>query len=219
MNVRLDISKETIEKLKADNVPSHLAGSLIMIMMALKHDNYNFLKGLDDNSKEKQVMLLYQLLLRKDYIEETKGEEMEEALYKLTMKGKNFIQLAESTDFVVDTKDEEDVESWVDEYINLFPEMVKGQRNLRGDRNACVIRLKWFLKNYKNFDKQHILAATEEYIDSQAASSEGHKFTTTSDYFIKKGQGTDMVSKLASACETYDPNNLTPKQDLSRDTL
>ena len=218
MNIKLDVSKEVLNNLKTDNIPMNLAGSVLLILMALYHDNYSFLEYLDDKDKEKQVMLMYLMLLRKGYIQETTVNELEEALYKLTQKGESFIKYAEATSLVVENTDESDVEQWIKDYNNLFPEPVKGQRNLRGDEGSCMKRMEWFLKKYK-YTKEHILAATEEYINSQAASSDGHKYTVTSDYFIKKGTGTEMTSRLAQACESYDPNDLTPKQDLLRDTI
>lgn len=218
MNIRLDVSEGVIDNLKKDNIPMHLAGSVLLILMALYHDNYQFLEYLDDKDKEKQIMLLYTMLLRKGYIEETTMDELQEALYKLTNKGIGFIRYAEATSFTVQNTDENDVEQWIKEYNALFPEPVRGQRNLRGNEDSCVQRMKWFLKKY-NYTKEHILAATEEYINSQAASDDGHKYTVTSDYFIKKGVGADCTSRLAQACETYDPNNLTPKQDYLRDSI
>jgi len=219
MNIRLEIGQNVIDYLKKENIPMNLAGSVLMILMALYHDNYTFLDYLDDRNKEKQVMLLYQMLLRKGYIQETNEEELEEALYKLTEKGENFIRYAESSSMIVEKPNTEgELEGWIDDFINLFPEPIRGQRNLRGDRTSCISRMKWFLKKY-NYNKDHILAATEEYINSQAASQDGHKYTQTSDYFIKKGVGVDMTSRLAQACETFDPTNLTPKQDYMRDTI
>jgi hypothetical protein len=218
MNIRLEVGQSVLEHLKKDNIPMHTAGSVLMILMALYHDNYAFLEQLDDKNKEKQIMLLYQMLYRKGYIEETQGEELEEALYKLTKKGENFIRYAEAMSMIVDSPIVDDLETWIDEYIKIFPEPIRGQRNLRGDRDSCLSRMKWFLKKYK-YTKEDILAATEEYINSQATTADGHKYTVTSDYFIKKGSGTDMTSKLAQACETYDPANLTMKQDYLRDTV
>lgn len=219
MNIKLEIGKEVIDYLKKDNIPMNVAGSVLMVLMALYHDNYSFLDYFDDKNREKQVMLLYQTLYRKGYIDEAQGEELEEALYKLTKKGENFIRYAESSAIMVEApKSEDEIESWIDEFINIFPEHIRGQRNLRGDKDSCISRMKWFLKKYK-YDKNHILAATQEYVNSQAASQDGHKFTVTSDYFIKKGTGTDMTSRLAQACEAYDPNNLTPTQDYLRDSI
>lgn len=217
MNIKLEIGEEVINYLKQDNVPMNLAGSMLLILMALYHDNYGFLDTLNDNNREKQVMLLYQMLLRKEYIEETEGEEMEQALYKLTEKGENFIRYAESTALTVTSVQTNDF-SWVRDYNNLFPEPIRGQRNLRGNEQSCISRMRWFMKTY-NYTKEQILAATEEYLNSQAASEDGHKYTVTSDYFIRKGSGVDATSRLAQACEAYDPENLTQKQDLSRDTI
>lgn len=218
MNIKLEVNESVVDYLKKDNIPMNMAGSVLIILMALYHDNYNFLNYFDDGNKEKQVMLLYQMLYRKGYIEETQGEEMEEALYKLTLKGETFIRYAEQVSFIVDKQKEGGIEEWIDEYISIFPEPIRGQRNLRGNRDSCLTRMKWFLSKY-NYSKDHILAATEEYINSQAQSVDGHKYTVTSDYFIKKGNGTDMTSRLAQACETFDPENVTIKQDYSRDTI
>ena len=218
MNIQLEVNKKVLDKIKEDNIPLNLAGSVLLILMALYHDNYRFLEEFSDESREKHVMLLFQMLLRKGYIREATIAEMDEELYKLTDKGKNFIQFAEAVSLIVKNTDEDDLENWIKEYNSLFPEPVRGQRNLRGDEGSCMKRMEWFLKKYK-YTKEHILAATEEYINSQAASSDGHKYTVTSDYFIKKGTGTEMTSRLAQACESYGPNDLTPKQDLLRDTI
>lgn len=218
MNIKLDVSREVLDNLKADNIPMHKAGSVLLILMALYHDNYRFLEYLDDKDKEKQVMLLYLMLVRKGYIQETTVDEMDEALYKLTEKGESFIKYAEATSLMIQNTDENDIESWIRDYNDLFPMHIKGQRNLRGDEDSCIGRMRWFLKKYK-YTKEHILAATEEYINSQAASEDGHKYTITSDYFIKKGVGVECKSGLAQACENYDPNNLTPKQDYLRDSI
>jgi hypothetical protein len=218
MNIKLDVSKGVLDNLKKENIPMHLAGSVLLVLMALYDDNYNFLEYLDDKDKEKQVMLLYLMLLRKGYIEETTKQEMSEELYKLTKKGEEFIKYARATSLIVEDNDKNELDTWIKEYNVLFPEPVRGQRNLRGSELSCITRMQWFLKKF-NYTKDHILAATEEYINSQAASQDGHKYTVTSDYFIKKGNGTDMTSRLAQACEAYDPNNLTPKQDHLRDTI
>lgn len=218
MNIKLDVSKEILDNLKKENIPMNLAGSILLILMALFHDNYQFLEYLDSKDKDKQTMLLYVLLLRKGYIEEVAENEMEEALYKLTKKGENFIKYAEATSLIIQNTDESDLEVWIKDYNGLFPEPIRGQRNLRGNEQSCLSRMEWFLKKYK-YTKDHILASTEEYLNSQAASEDGHKFTVTSDYFIKKGNGVDCTSRLAQACEAYDPNNLTPKQDYLRDTI
>jgi len=218
MNIKLDVSEEVLNNLKADNIPMNLAGSVLLILMALYHDNYRFLEYLDDRDKEKQIMLLYVMLLRKGYIRESTVDELEEQLYKLTPKGEEFIRYAAATSLIVESTDENDINEWIKDYNNLFPEPIRGQRNLRGDEGSCIGRMKWFLKKY-NYTKEHILAATEEYVNSQAASNDGHKFTVTSDYFIKKGAGIDCISRLAQACEAYDPNNTTPTQDYTRDSI
>ena len=43
-------------------------------------------------------------------------------LYKLTDKGKNFIQFAEAVSLIVKNTDEDDLENWIKEYNSLFPE-------------------------------------------------------------------------------------------------
>ena len=158
MNIQLEVNKKVLDKIKEDNIPLNLAGSVLLILMALYHDNYRFLEEFSDESREKHVMLLFQMLLRKGYIREATIAEMDEELYKLTDKGKNFIQFAAAVSVIVKNTDEDDLENWIKEYNSLFPEPVRGQRNLRGDEGSCMKRMEWFLKKYK-YTKEHILAA------------------------------------------------------------
>lgn len=218
MNIGINVNQDVLERLKKDNIPINLAGSVLLILMALYHDNYNFLEYIDkNNNNDKHLNLLYLLLYRKGYIVPTSEQDLEEALYKITDKGSNIVKYAEATSLQIITT-ENDSFDWIKDFNNLFPEPIRGERNLRGNEQSCIARMKWFMKQYA-FSKEHILSATEEYINSQGASDSGHKYTQTSDYFIKKGTGADCTSRLAQACEQYDPNNLTPKQDHLRDVI
>ena len=115
MNIQLEVNKKVLDKIKEDNIPLNLAGSVLLILMALYHDNYRFLEEFSDESREKHVMLLFQMLLRKGYIREATIAEMDEELYKLTDKGKNFIQFAEAVSLIVKNTDEDDLENWIKE--------------------------------------------------------------------------------------------------------
>lgn len=97
----------------------------------------------------------------------------------------------------LENKKENVLIDWIDEYINLFPD-IKGSGGLalRSNRIDCEKKMRLFVKKYK-YPKTTILAATKEYINEQDTE---FRYTKTASYFIeKRGYG----SSLADACENY----------------
>jgi hypothetical protein len=92
------------------------------------------------------------------------------------------------------------VESWISEYTNLWPEGVKSTSGkiVRGDNKTNLSKMKSFLKNYKSFTKDQILQATLAYVTDRKNANYG--YMQTSYYFIMK----DNISSLASWIENMD---------------
>lgn len=88
------------------------------------------------------------------------------------------------------------VESWIDEWYNLWPSGIKsGGYYVRCDKNNCKTKLDKFLKSNPEYNKEIIIEATRNYIiDSEKA---GYKYMKMAPYFIEKNGS----SALAGYCE------------------
>lgn len=85
---------------------------------------------------------------------------------------------------------------WVDEFRDLWPAgQFSGGYRIKGDRRACQEKLKQFLKDYPEYDKDTILAATKRYLERK--ERENWQFVQLAHYFISKNK----VSTLATECE------------------
>lgn len=102
----------------------------------------------------------------------------------------------ELIEVIRDEPQKELVNSWIDDYRDIFPKgVVTGGYRVRGDRSACIYRMNKFMQAYPKYDKELILRATREYINRK--EQEGFKYIQLAHYFILK----DKVSNLASECE------------------
>lgn len=89
----------------------------------------------------------------------------------------------------------EEVETWIDDWRNLWPTGVKsGGRPVRGDKKGCLAKMKRFIKDY-DYSKTEIFEATEIYLFDKRR--ENYRYMTCADYFILK----NGASILASFCE------------------
>jgi hypothetical protein len=86
---------------------------------------------------------------------------------------------------------------WFDDWWDLFP---AGKRNksgkyIKSGKSASKSRLKSFCNSHKDYSKELIFKATENYIDTNAVS--GFMYMHIVPYFILK----DGISTLESFCE------------------
>lgn len=88
-----------------------------------------------------------------------------------------------------------DLDELVEEYRKLFPKGVKsGGYYVSGDKKACQIKLKRFLKKY-DFSEEEILKATSAYV--QRMAEQGYQYMQLAHFFIEK----NGVSNLAAECD------------------
>ena len=96
-----------------------------------------------------------------------------------------------------------DIEAWIDDWRNAW----KGKKiGAMGDRNACLQKMKQFLSEYPQYDKDLIYLARDAYINSMEGS---FTFLMQADYFIfKQDPSARKVSrsKLAALCEDIKNN-------------
>jgi hypothetical protein len=122
-----------------------------------------------------------------------------------SLESRGWLKLAEDGNTVLRHKSVEvltspgiktNIESWIDDYRNIFPQSVKsGGYPVRGDKQGCIKKMIKFLKNYPEYSKDTILNATKAYVDSK--KSENYTYMQLSHYFIEK----DGISSLSSYCD------------------
>lgn len=224
------VNEDVISRFKAEGISSINIGNTLIILLALYNKDYVILDELDDQNKNKDILLLYQQLLRKDFLE---SSELENSLYILTEKSIELIKFVEtqgfqnntliSTDLIVREKVtiSEKPEDWIEDWVGLFPAEKVNNRYLRISPKLCLDRMKWFIKEFK-YDKSVIFESTKRYLNHQQNSKEGHLYTRTCNYFIFKGRNQlERTSDLANWCDRYVKGELEEKQylDFNRDAV
>lgn len=88
------------------------------------------------------------------------------------------------------------VEEWFDEWYDIFPKGVKsGGYTVRSDKRGCLNKLKKFITEYPEFDKDIIIEATKMYVEESKKNK--YQFMMLAHYFISKHK----ISNLAGYCE------------------
>lgn len=124
-------------------------------------------------------------------------DEEEYLLSKLKISDK-FIEEFMEDQRVVDVKASttQKVEEWIDEWYDLWPKGVKsGGYLVRSGVKGCLIKMKNFLKDNKEYDKDIIMKATKDYINLSRMNN--YKFMQLAHYYISKNN----MSTLMSNCE------------------
>jgi hypothetical protein len=215
--------------------------------MALYEEEYELLDSFDDRNKQRRVMVLYQTMHRKDLIEPEDDENTIYRLTERGIDLVKFLKSLDDTDrneqetlgssraisgsvkqvtregissgvqIIKTESTTEDVSTWIQSWIEIFPSTKIEGRYLRTNKHECADRMRWFLKEYE-FDKETIFKATKAYIKSQESSQDGHRFTRNSSYFIFKGRTKhDRTSDLATWCQRVLEEGFEEKETFNRD--
>lgn len=224
--LHIQLNNEIVDRYKKEGLSIDYMGSVLIILHALYEGNYEILDSIDDNNKEKRMLILYQYLHRKDFLSPTDLED--DVHYVLTEKAIDFIKFCES--FAEETRtakntvkkegvveETADINSWILDWINIFPEGKIEGRYLRTNKLECADRMRWFMKEY-SYDRDTIIRATKAYIDSQASGPNGHTYTRNASYFIFKGRSkAERTSDLASWCDRVLDDNNPIRESFQRD--
>lgn len=120
----------------------------------------------------------------------------------LTEKGKQVFDVIEnykSDKKVPPVKNIEEFKDNVSIYREIFPKGVVDGKPLRGSPSEIAPRILWFFNTYPQYTWDHVLKATQSYIDSFGAD---FTYCKTSIYFIKKeDKNKNTTSVLADWCE------------------
>jgi len=156
----------------------------------------------ENNLTPDTYCLLMSILLKEPY-EFISGDSLRITLNYLEREGwckvteeevilrQKFLKLVDATD-----TSPGNVESWIDEWRELFPKGVKsGGRPVRGDKQGVLKKMKGFCKKYPNYKKKDIIDATKLYVFEK--SRDRYNYMQCADYFIDKNN----TSLLASFIE------------------
>jgi hypothetical protein len=161
-------------------------------------------------------MAEFQYLVRKGLMEiERVGNTFDFENASLTKLGEKMLGELESyistegvstsTEKVDKIKKEEDLE-WLEEWRDLFKDKKPGGA---GNKQGCYKKMKVFLKENPDVTKEEIFAAAEAYFDSL----DSLKYMQQADYFISKGTGQNVSSRLSQWVEYVKEEGTQQKQD------
>ena len=210
------INEKIVKNIKSYGISSRNLGTSILVLDCLDKGKYEILDVMDDENKEKEMLSLYRDLQRKgliDYIDEGTVN------YHITKEGKGLIDYIQQE---IDTIPEDEkaiverlgeiaegeVEDWINEYIEIFPEGVHEGKKLRDSTKRVSERMRNFLTDYPH-SKEIILQATRDYIHTEGIT----QYTRNCYYFIyKKDKEKGWISDLLTYCEEVKRRNGKPKQ-------
>jgi hypothetical protein len=89
----------------------------------------------------------------------------------------------------------ESVETWIEEWRNLFPTGVKsGGRPVRGDKKGVVAKMVSFVKANPTITKEEIMDATKQYVFDSSLKS--YQYMICADYFISKNNSSMLGAMI-----------------------
>jgi hypothetical protein len=224
-NLEIQFSPVIIKQVKALNFQVDQLGSVLFILFSLYENRLDLLDEFDDYNLQKRAIILYKELELKGLIEE--AEEGEEGYFTLTQEGIKLVEFIKgeftksneqvtsekiAVSGVENLKDaiaSDDVDSWIDSWVELFPRGVRTFGKLvRSDKQSCLRKMRVFMKEY-GYDKDTIMTATRKYV--KVKEDDGYRAMRCAVYFIYRVETSlrDKVSDLAAYCEEV----LLDKQD------
>lgn len=87
-----------------------------------------------------------------------------------------------------------DVNSWIEEWRNLFPTIKISSRPAKGSKQSVLTKMNKFVKQHPEYTKEQIMAVTKMYIFEK--TRENFKFMQCADYFIEKNGMSSLESLL-----------------------
>lgn len=98
----------------------------------------------------------------------------------------------------------EEMNSWIEEWCNLFPENIKNGAGMpvKSDVQTCARKMIWFLKEYKQYTKDDIFEVTQMYLLDR--KNKNYEYTITSEYFINKDKKSSPMANLLADVNARD---------------
>jgi flavodoxin len=102
------------------------------------------------------------------------------------------------------------IETEVMDFISQYRSLFKGKKQgVMGSSETCNKNMAEFMRAYPQYSKQHILKATEAYI--QSCQGNNYTYLQQADYFIFKNQDhtrINKISRLLQWCEEINDNTI-----------
>lgn len=99
---------------------------------------------------------------------------------------------------------EEELLAFINSYYEMWPRIKLGSgKYARADKKNLQIAFKWFFKTY-DYSHETVLAATAAYLNEFEAQN--WEYMRTSQYFIRKGDTSDLASYCSIIDSGIDPN-------------
>jgi hypothetical protein len=104
------------------------------------------------------------------------------------------------------------IESWVDEYRNLF----KGKKpGTIGDRELCIKHLTWLLTEYPQYTKEDVMKAASYYISTCA--KDNYQYLMKSNYLLSKEKSsTETSHDILTYLEEVKDESFSEKSDFTK---
>lgn len=226
-NLEIQFNSAIIKQVHALNFNVDQLGSVLFVLFALYEDRVDLLDHFDDFNTKKRAFLLYKEMEIRELLELADTED--ESHFILTKRGIELVEFIKGeftksneevtseniavsgVENLKEAINEDDVESWIDAWVDVFPRGVKsGGRLVRSDRQSCLRKMKIFIKEY-GYGRDIIMKATKAYIE--AKSNENFAYTRCAVYFIYRVEGSraDKVSDLATWCDQAKHEDSEPK--------
>jgi hypothetical protein len=224
-SIEIQFNKDIIDKVKSYSFQVDQLGSILFVLFALYEGKIELLDEFDDSNKQKRALFLYKELELRDLL--TSSKEEDNIIYVLTEKGINLIEFIKgqsdevtAEDIAVSGVDQlkakiktDNVDSWINEWLDLFPRGVKTNgKPVRSNAKECARKMEWFLKEY-DYDKDTIMEATRAYTESKRQV--GYEFMRCATYFIFRVESSikDKTSDLAAWCDQIIHNKQSPSTE------
>lgn len=107
-------------------------------------------------------------------------------------------------EFIGEREDTKKVNSWIQEYCDLFPEgILNGSTPIKSAKGNCLKKMITFVNQNKKISKADILEATAIYVERK--KNEGYKYMVSSQNFISKNHDSLLLTFVedAKAREAY----------------
>lgn len=125
--------------------------------------------------------------------------------YKATKDLNQIAIRAEFTKLAKIDKRADEINSWIREWCDLFPENLRNGAGMpiKSDIQVCANKMLWFFKEYKDYTKDDIFEVTKMYLMER--KKKNYEYLITSDYFIvNKNNKTSPMANLLADVNTRD---------------
>lgn len=160
------LSNEIIEELKKNFVSSDQIGTAYIILNALYYENYDILDKLDDDNKDRKMIMLYRDLVYKGYLVENEdNEDGSNILFSLTSKAKKLIEEDYEIEEIVKVK-QEPVEETFDQFLARLSEK----------EQEPAIEIQETIQDPSDFDRNEVEDWIKEWIKLFPVRAIGHSY-------------------------------------------